>query len=113
MLTWPAGVKVFVCTRATDMRCGFDSLVEQVRRFLGEDPLGGSLFVFRNKRGDRLKILYWDGTGFWICAKRLEKGTFRWPMAGDGGDELDSAQLLLLLGGLDLKQVQPRGWYGR
>jgi len=56
VLIWPSGTKVFVCTRPTDMRCGFDSLAEQVRRFLGEDPLGGHLFVFQNRRRDRLKV---------------------------------------------------------
>ena len=81
MLTWPSGTKVFVCTRATDMRCGFDSLAEQVRQFLGEDPLGGHLFVFRNKRGDRLKVLYWDTDGLALWYKRLEAGTFRLPAA--------------------------------
>jgi transposase len=63
VLTWPAGAKVFVCTRPTDMRCGFDTLAAQVTRFVGQDPLSGHLFVFRSRRGDRLKVLYWDADG--------------------------------------------------
>lgn len=69
MLTWPAGTRVFVCTRPADMRCGFDTLAEQARQFLGADPLGGHLFVFRNKRGDRLKVLYWDADGLALWYK--------------------------------------------
>ena len=72
MLTWPSGTNVFVCARVTDMRCGFDSLAAQVRQFLGEDPLDGHLFVFRNRRGDRLKVLYWDTDGLALWYTRLE-----------------------------------------
>jgi len=115
VLTWPAGTKVFVCTRATDMRCGFDSLAEQVRKFLGEDPLGGHLFVFRNRRGDRLKVLYWDADGLALWYKRLEEGAFRLPAAPDGAAcpprvEATADDLGLVLRGIDPAEVrrQPR-----
>ena len=79
MLTWPAGTKVFVCTRVTDMRCGFDTLAAQVTRYLAEDPLSGHLFVFRSRKGDRVKILYWDTDGYALWCKRLERGTVKLP----------------------------------
>lgn len=117
MLIGP-GAKVFVCTRATDMRCGFDSLAEQVRQFLGEDPLGGGLFVFRNKRGDRLKILYWDRDGLALWYKRLEEGTFRLPVApADAANparvEVTADDLGLILRGIDLAEVRRQARYRR
>jgi transposase len=116
VLTWPAGTKVFVCTRPTDMRCGFDSLAEQVRRFLAEDPLGGHLFVFRNRRGDRLKVLYWDADGLALWYKRLEEGTFRLPAAPDGAAnpsrvESTADDLGLILRGIDPAEVRRRPRY--
>jgi transposase len=77
VLTWPAGIKVFVCTRATDMRCGFDTLAAQVTWFLAQDPLSGHLFVFRSRKGDRIKVLYWDTDGYALWCKRLERGTVK------------------------------------
>jgi transposase len=76
VLTWLAGTKVSVCTRATDMRCGFDTLAAQVTRFLAQDPLSGHPFVFRSRRGDRIKVLFWDTDGYALWCKRLE-----WEMA--------------------------------
>lgn len=115
MLTWPVGTKVFVCTAATDMRCGFDSLAQRVREFLGEDPLGGHLFVFRSRRGDRVKVLYWDADGLALWYKRLEEGTFRFPAARPGAAntarvELTADDLGLILRGIDPAEVrrQPR-----
>ena len=109
MLTWPSGTKVFVCTRATDMRCGFDTLTDQVRRFLAEDPLSGQLFVFRSRWGDRIKVLYRDTDGYALWCKRLERGTFLFPVADASGDRrtisIDSAQLMKLLGGLPVEKV--------
>ncbi len=113
MLTLSTSTRIFLASGVTDMRKGFNTLYALVKNRLEADPISGHLYCFCNRDHNRLKILYWDGTGFWICAKRLEKGTFRWPMDGGAGKELDSAQLLLLLGGLDLKQVQPRAWFGR
>ncbi len=89
------------------MRRGFDGLAEQVRQHLQADPLSGHVFVFRNKRGDRLKLLYWDEDGFVIVYKRLERGTFRWPaaLAGQQSIRLRAAELTMLLYGIDW---QPR-----
>ncbi len=84
-------VRIFLCTSPTDMRRGFDRLAETVRSSLCQDPLDGSLFVFRSRSGDRLKILYWDKDGFCLWYKRLEEGTFRFPAAQAGvgrGDHL-------------------------
>jgi transposase len=118
VLTWPSGTKVFVCTRATDMRCGFDSLAEQVRQFLGADPLGGGLFVFCNKRGDRLKVLYWDTDGLALWYKRLEKGTFRLPAAPTDSAhparvEVTADDLGLILRGIDPAEVRRQPRYRR
>ena len=116
MLTWPAGVKVFVCTRATDMRCGFDTLAAQVTRYLAEDPLSGHLFVFRSRKGDRIKALYWDTDGYALWSKRLERGTVRLPVvdpdltAGPYRVEMSAEDLGLIPRGIDPAEVrrQPR-----
>ena len=79
MVSLPTSVRIWLATRATDLRKSFDSLAELVRQQLGDDPLSGQLFVFRNKRADRVKLLYWDEDGFVIVYKRLEKGSFRFP----------------------------------
>jgi transposase len=92
------------------MRKSFNGLYALVDGVLEADPLSGHLFVFCNRRRDRIKILCFDGSGLWICAKRLEKGTFHWPGAGTGAVELTQAQLNLLLGGLDLQTVRRRRW---
>lgn len=118
MLTWPSGTKVFICTRVTDMRCGFDSLAEQVRQFLGEDPLGGHLFVFCNRRGDRLKVLYWDTDGLALWYKRLEKGTFHLPAASPDSAhptrvEVTADDLGLILRGIDPSEVRRQPRYRR
>lgn len=73
----PAGTKVVVCTRVTDMWCGFDTLAAQTTRYLDEDPVSGHLFPFRSRRGDRIKVLYWDTDGYAFWCKRLERGTVR------------------------------------
>jgi len=97
------------------MRRSFDGLAQLVREFLGADPLSGHLFVFRSKRGDRLKLLYWDEDGYAIWYKRLEQGTFRFPQAAaDGyGVALRAADLAMLLDGVDLDSVKRRKRYRR
>ena len=77
------------------------------------EPLSGHIFVFANAQRNRLKLLFWDGSGLWVCAKRLEKGRFRCPGAGSGQGKitLSHAELALLLGGIDLKQTKPRIWH--
>jgi transposase len=116
VLIWNASTKVFLCTLATDMRCGFDTLAQRVRQFLGEDPLGGHLFVFRSKRGDRLKILYWDRDGLALWYKRLEQGTFRFPTApADSTNtsrvEVNADDLALILRGIELTDVRRQARY--
>lgn len=114
MLTLPPSVKVFLAAGATDMRKSFDGLSGLVRGALAQDPLSGHLFVFCNRRRDRLKVLYFDGSGLWVFAKRLEKGTFAWPEPGAATRvELRASELALLLGGLDLARTRKRRWYER
>ena len=114
MLSLPSSTRVFVATKPTDMRRGFDGLFALVRDFLGEDPLSGHLFVFRNRVGDRLKILWWDRDGLAIWYKRLEEGTFRFPSAGDAARlEITSADLQLVLQGIDPAKVNRSKRYQR
>ena len=106
------GVRIFLCTQAADMRRGFDGLGEMVRSSLGRDPLEGSLFVFRSRGGDRLKILYWDRDGYALWYKRLEEGTFGFPrvvqegLEGTASIEVKSSELAMLLEGIDLRSVK-------
>jgi transposase len=111
VLNVAASVQVFVCTRPADMRKSFDGLAALVREHFGQDPLSGRLFVFRNRPADRLKILYWDGDGFVVWYKRLEKGNFRLPpTTGEAAIRVSPAELMMLLEGIDLSNVkrQPR-----
>jgi transposase len=110
MLSPGPATKIYLATGVTDMRKSFNGLYALVAGTLEADPLSGHLFVFCNRRRDRIKILCFDGSGLWVCAKRLEKGTFAWPEDGTGAVELTQNQLNLLLGGLDLKRTQPRRW---
>ena len=98
MLTLPPTVRIFLATEPADMRRGFDGLAYLVREFLQEDPLSGYLFVFRNRRGDRAKIIFYDRSGFCLYYKRLERGRFHFPEANGSHVEVESAQLLLLEG---------------
>ena len=114
MLSLPLPVRIFLCTEPADMRRSFDGLAMLVREFLGADPLSGHLFVFRNKRGDRVKLLYWDTDGLAIWYKRLEEGTFRFPAArGRPGVEIRAADLTMLLDGVDLGSVKRQKRYRR
>jgi transposase len=101
-------VRIFLCATPTDMRRGFDRLAEMVRSSLGHDPLDGSLFVFRSRGSDRLKILYWDKDGFALWYKRLEEGTFRFPRVAEGvaSVEVAASELAMLLEGIDLRSVK-------
>ncbi len=117
----PASVRVFLCTRPTDMRKSFDGLQGMVQEFLGADPLSGHLFLFLNRRRDRVKILLWDRDGLVIWYKRLEAGTFQQldPSAcsgarsGTAGIELTTTELALLLTGVDLASARRRKRYAR
>jgi len=113
MLGLPPTVRVFICTGATDMRRSFDTLAYQVREVLGEGPLSGHLFVFRNRRGDRVKILYWDRSGYCLWYKRLEEGVFHLTSSETGRAEVTSAELSLLLEGIDLSGARQRRRYQR
>lgn len=113
MLTLSPAVRIYLATGATDLRRSIDGLAALVRERLTLDPLSGHLFLFRNRRGDRLKILAWDRSGFWVLYKRLERGTFAWPTDATEPVEMRSGDLLLLLGGIDLSQTRRRRWYER
>ena len=104
MIGLPAGTKVWLACGVTDMRKGFDGLAALVQLNLREDPFSGQLFVFRGRRGDRVKILWWDGDGLCLFAKRLERGRFVWPRATDGTVHLTQAQLSMLLEGIDWRR---------
>jgi transposase len=114
MLSFHAHLKVFVATAAGDLRMGFNGLWNAAQQQLGEDPKSGALFVFGNRRRNRIKILYFDGTGVCVFAKRLESGTFSWPQsAGEPGAKIRLAPqaLQLLLDGVELKAGGRRAWY--
>ena len=115
MLSISPLVRVYVAPGATDMRKGCDGLAEVVRGAVGGDPLSGHLFLFCNRRRDRLRALLWDGSGFWLLGKRLERGTFSWPSPAEGqrSIELSQAELAMLLWGLDAERLTPRRWYRR
>jgi transposase len=110
MLGWPPSVRVYVSTAGTDMRCGFDRLAAFVRDILSQDPLSGHLFVFFGRGGDRVKILFWDRTGYCLYYKRLERGVFHRPKspAAGGVAELPVPELMLILEGLDLSGAKRR-----
>jgi transposase len=93
--------RIWLAVTAVDGRRGFDTLCATVRQALGHDPLCGDLFVFRNRSAARIKILFWDGNGLVLYAKRLEKGSFRWPAAGESSIALSGAQLMDLLAGAE------------
>lgn len=100
------GVRVMLATRPVDFRKGVDGLAALVQESLGADPFSGTVYVFRSKRADRVKLVFWDGTGVVLVAKRLEAGTFRWPRVDDGVMRLSATELQALLEGLDWTRVQ-------
>jgi transposase len=111
MLSPTAATRVFVATAAVDLRAGFSRLSHLVQHVLAQDPLSGHWFVFSNASRNRLKILYWDGTGLWILAKRLEQGRFSWPGPDGATATLRPEELAALLCGLEVR-AKP-GWYRR
>lgn len=104
-LAFPPSTKIYLSLAPCDMRKGFDGLSAQVRNILQLDPFSGAVFLFRGKRGDRLKALVWDGSGLCMYAKRLERGKFVWPRAHEGALRLSAAQLAMLIEGLNWKQA--------
>ena len=115
MLSFTGSLRVFVALEPCDMRKGFDGLSGMVSTKLGEDLQSGALFVFSNRSHTRLKIIYWDGSGLWLMAKRLEKGTFSWPKDTDGKTKLAlrPEAFAMLTDGVDLRSGRMRPWYQR
>lgn len=122
MISLSAATRVFVVAGFTDMRKSFNGLYGIVARQLQRDPTSGHVFVFCNRSRNRIKLLLWDGSGLWVCAKRLEKGRFHWPWSSEtdetGGDPanrdayiLTHESLSLLLGGIDLHETSLKRWY--
>jgi transposase len=109
MIGLPATTRIWLAAGVTDMRCGFDTLAAKVRTALAGDPYCGHVFVFRGRRGDILKVLWFDGQGLCLFAKRLERGRFVWPQAESGAVALTPAQLSMLLEGIDWRMPQ-RTW---
>jgi transposase len=97
----------------TDMRKGFEGLYALVRDRLELEPLSGHVFLFSNAQRNRMKLIYWDGSGLWVCAKRLERGCFRWPRAETGQTKilLSHEEMALLVGGIDLAGSRRRAWF--
>lgn len=106
MIPIPTGVRVWLATGHTDMRCGFPSLALRVQEVLKGDPMGGSLFCFRGKRGDILKVIWHDGQGACLYTKRLERGRFIWPLVAGEVVTISQAQLSYLLSGIDWRNPQ-------
>lgn len=109
MIPVPASTKVWLAAGVTDMRKGFIGLSSLAQKALQEDPFSGHIFVFRGRRGDLIKIIWWDGQGACLFAKRLERGRFVWPSAKSGKVHLSQAQLSMLLEGIDWRAPQ-RTW---
>jgi transposase len=114
MLTFASTQRIYLAVEPVDMRKQFNGLWALAAQQLQEDPFSGALFVFTNKDRDRLKILFWDGSGVWVLAKRLEKGRFSWPQSSGGNKlHLEPAALTMLLSGIDLKDGCKKAWYER
>ncbi len=116
MLTLTGSLRIFLALQPCDMRRSFDGLHAIVTGTLGEDPRSGAVFVFTNRNRSIIKLLHWDGTGLWVHAKRLERGTFQWPkpsQAADGKLKLDATALAMLTDGIDLRGGMRRPWFER
>jgi transposase len=113
MLMLPPAVRIYVAAQPTDLRRSFDTLAETTRGVLGEDPFSGHLFVFFNRARNRVKLLWWDRTGFWLCHKRLERGTFRVAWTGQGAVLMEAPELALILEGIELRGARRRLRYER
>ncbi|MBG6073797.1 MULTISPECIES: IS66 family insertion sequence element accessory protein TnpB [unclassified Polaromonas] len=109
MIGLPSGTRIWLAAGRTDMRRGFDGLAALAQSALDQEPFSGHVFVFRGRRGDIVKLLWWDGQGMCLFAKRLEKGRFIWPQAQSGSVSLTPAQLSMLLEGIDWR-MPVRTW---
>lgn len=116
MFSFSTSLKIYLGVDPVDMRKSFNGLFAQVKGHLKRDPLDGAVYMFANKRRTLVKMLYWDGTGIWVLSKRLERGTYWWPIA-EGAASADlaiaSESLAMILSGVDLKQGSLRPWYCR
>ena len=106
MISLPAGTRIWIAAGVTDLRRGFTGLSSLVQTKLEQDPFSGHVFVFRGRRGDLLKVLWWDGDGLCLLSKRLERGRFVWPKAESGSVSLTKAQLSMLLEGIDWRRPE-------
>ncbi len=114
MLIFTKSLRICLAVGPCDLRASFEKLAVAVREVLREDERSSQVFVFTNKRRNRIKMLYWDGTGLWVLAKKLEEGTFAWPTGGGAAQSklsLRPEALEMLLGGIDLKGARLRPWY--
>jgi transposase len=111
MLSLVSSVRIFLCLTVADMRRSFDGLARMVEEVIERDPLAGHLYVFRNRRGDRLKILLWQGDGYAIWYKRLEEGTFAFPVAEADCLAISAAQLAMILEGVEIEGIKKRRRY--
>ena len=109
MIGLASGTRIWLAAVMADMRRGFDGLASIVQEKLAADPFAGHVFVFRGRRGDLVKLLWWDGDGFCLFAKRLERGRFIWPQASEGSVHLSGAQLSMLLEGIDWRRPSRTG----
>ena len=109
MIALPTGTRVWIAAGVTDMRKGMDGLAALVQVVLSKDPFAGHVFVFRGRRGDQVKLLWWSGDGMNLYLKRLERGRFIWPQATEGSIHLTAAQLSMLLEGIDWRRPE-RTW---
>lgn len=105
-----AATRIFVATGATDMRLSFDGLHSLVIGQIKQSPQSGHLFLFANKRKDRMKIYFYDGSSAWVCSRRMEQGRLRWPSSEDGHVQLTQAEFAMLVGGIDLADTRKRKW---
>jgi transposase len=113
MLSFTGSLKIYVAVEGCDMRKSFEGLQALVVTALDQDLRSGALFVFSNRRRTRLKILYWDGTGLWVMAKRLEEGTFSWPKGDQKAIRLRPEAFAMLTDGIELHGAKMRPWYDR
>jgi transposase len=115
MMPLGPATRIYLALGATDLRKGFEGLCDLVRHRFKEDPLSGHWFVFANRSKTRLKLLYWDGSGLWVCAKRLERGRFSWPAPEEPLESpalrILAEELTLLLSGIDLERTRQRSWW--
>ena len=111
MLTITTRTEIFLVAGGTDMRKSFNGLAAIVQNHLGDDPLSGRVFFFCNRKRNRIKLLFWERAGLWVCAKRLERGTFAWPTTAAKAIVLTTEELTLLLSGIDLVHTRRRPWY--